>query len=69
VILIVINPSIAIALNASNNKPGNNTHFGGLSAESTDIAETDNKTDLINGTNNNNGTDFGGLSARSVNSS
>ena len=43
-----------------------NTSFGGLSAESTDIAGT-NKTDLINGTNNNNDTDFGGLPARSVN--
>ena len=46
---------------------GDNTSFGGLSAESTDIAEANNKTDLINGTNNNNDTDFGGLSARSVN--
>jgi len=42
-----------------------NTSFGGLSAESTVIAEA-NKTDLRNGTNNNSGTDFGGLSARSV---
>ena len=67
VTLIAINPSIVIALNASINEPGNNTDFGGLSAESTDIAEANNKTDLINGTNNNNGTDFGGLSARSVN--
>ena len=67
VTLIAINPSIVIALNASINEPGNNTGFGGLSAESTDIAEANNKTDLINGTNNNNGTDFGGLSARSVN--
>ena len=32
-----------------------NTSFGGLSADSTDIAEAS-KTDLINGTNNNNGT-------------
>lgn len=66
VILIAINPSIVIALNASNNEPSNDTDFGGLSAESTDIAEA-NKTDLITGTNYNNGTDFGGLSARSVN--
>ena len=66
VILIAINPSIGIALNASNNEPSNDTDFGGLSAESTDIAEA-NKTDLITGTNNNNSTDFGGLSARSVN--
>jgi uncharacterized protein YpmB len=66
VILIAINPSIVIALNASNNEPSNDTDFGGLSAESTDIAEA-NKTDLITGTKNNNGTDFGGLSARSVN--
>ena len=56
-----------IALNTSNSDPGNNTDFGGLSVESTDIAEANNKTDLINSTNNNNGTDFGGLSARSVN--
>jgi hypothetical protein len=66
VILIGINPTIVIALDMTNNEPGNNTDFGGLSAESTDIAEAD-KTDLINGTNNNNGTDFGGLSTRSVN--
>jgi hypothetical protein len=33
----------------------------------TDIAEANNKTDLINYTNSNNDTDFGGLSARSVN--
>ena len=66
VILIAINPSIVIALNASNNEPSNDTDFGGLSAESTDIAGT-NKTDLIHGTNNNNDTDFGGLSARSLN--
>jgi hypothetical protein len=66
VLLGIGNPTIVIALNASNNKPGNNTDFGGLSAESTDIAGA-NKTDLINGTNNNNGTDFSGLSARSVN--
>ena len=45
VILIAINPSIGIALNASNNEPSNDTDFGGLSAESTDIAEA-NKTDL-----------------------
>ena len=66
IFLVGINPTIVIALNMTNNEPGNNTDFGGLSAESTDIAGT-NKTDLINGTNNNNNTDFGGLSARSVN--
>ena len=66
VLLGIGNPTIVIALNTSNNEPGNNTDFGGLSAESTDIAKA-NKTDLINGTNNNSGTDFGGLSARSVN--
>jgi len=66
VILIAINQSIVIALNASNNEPSKDTDFGGLSAESTDIAEA-NKTDLITGTKNNNSTDFGGLSARSVN--
>jgi uncharacterized protein YpmB len=67
VILVVINPSIAMALNASNKKPDNNTYSGGLSTESNDIAEANNKTDLINGKNSNNGTDLGGLSARSVN--
>ena len=66
ILLGIGNPTIVIALNMSNDEPGNNTGFGGLSAESTDIAGT-NKTDLINGTNNNNDTDFGGLSARSVN--
>jgi len=66
VILIGKNPSIVIALDMANNEPSNNIDFGGLSAESTDIAGA-NKTDLINGTNNSNGTDFGGLSARSVN--
>ena len=65
-ILVVTNPSIVIALNASNNRPDNNTYSGGLSAESTDIAGA-NKTDLVNGTNNKNDTDLGGLSARSVN--
>ena len=61
VLLGIGNPTIVIALNTSNNEPGNNTDFGGLSAESTDIAEA-NKTDLRNGTSNNSG----GLSARSV---
>ena len=64
VILIAINTSIAIALNASNNEPGNNIDFGGLSAESTEIAGT-NKTDLMrDGTSSN--TSFGGLSAEST---
>ena len=67
VILLGIGDStIVMALNTSNNEPGNNTDFGRLSAESIDVAGA-NKTDLINGTNNNNDTDFGGLSARSVN--
>jgi hypothetical protein len=66
VILVVINSSTVLALNASNNKPDASS-FGGLSAESTDIAEAGNRTDSINDTNNNSGTDFGGLSARSVN--
>ena len=66
VILLGIKPAIVMALNMTDNEASNNTNFGGLSAESTDIAGA-NKTDLINGTNNNNGTDFGGLSARSVN--
>lgn len=48
IFLVGINPTIVIALNTTNNEPGNNTDFGGLSAESTDIAGT-NKTDLING--------------------
>jgi hypothetical protein len=64
VILIAINSSIAIALNASNDEPSNNTDFGGLSAESTDIAEA-NSTDLMtDGTADN--TSFGGLSTESV---
>ena len=66
ILLGIGNPTIGIALNMSNDEPGNNTGFGGLSAESTNIAET-NKTDLTNGTNNINDTNFGGLSARSVN--
>lgn len=65
VLLGIGNPTVVKALNTSNNEPGNSIDFGGLSAESTDVAEA-NKTDLINGTNNNSGTDFGGLSARSV---
>ena len=64
VILVAMNSSTTIALNASDNKPDNNTDLGGLSAESVDIAE-ENKTDLIR-----NATDgnirFGGLSAESV---
>ena len=47
-------------------EPGSNTSFGGLSTESTDIAEA-NKTNLIRNDTNDNGTDFGGLSPRSVN--
>ncbi|MGB7664756.1 MAG: hypothetical protein WBL67_18645 [Nitrososphaeraceae archaeon] len=66
ILLGIGDSTIVMALNTSNNEPSNNTDFGGLSAESTNIAEA-NKTGLINGTNNNNGTDFGGLSARSVN--
>jgi len=68
VLLGIGNPTIVKALNTSNNEPGHNTDFGGLSAESTEIAEA-NKTDLrngTNGTNNNSGTDFGGLPGRSV---
>jgi len=61
-----INPTAAIALTMTNNDPGNNTVFGGLSAESVDIAEA-NKTDVIRNATNNSNTDFGGLSARSVN--
>jgi len=58
VILLGIGDStIVMALNTSNNEPGNNTDFGRLSAESIDVAGA-NKTDLINGTNNNNDTDL-----------
>jgi hypothetical protein len=64
VILIAINPSIVIALNASNDEPSNDTDFGGLSAESTDIAEA-NKTDLKRDGNSDNAS-FGGLSAEST---
>lgn len=62
--LIAINPLIVIDLNASNNEPGNNTDFGGLSAESTDIAEA-NSTDLMTDETGDN-TSFGGLSAEST---
>ena len=64
VILVVINPSIVIALDMTNNEPGNNTDFGGLSAESTNIAET-NKTDLMMDSTGDN-TSFGGLSVEST---
>ncbi|MGH9988417.1 MAG: hypothetical protein ACRD8W_31160 [Nitrososphaeraceae archaeon] len=64
ILLGIGNPTIAIALDTSNNEPGNNTDFGGLSAESMDIAEA-NKTDLMrDGTSDN--TSFGGLSAESM---
>ena len=66
VILVAMNSSTMIALNASDNKPDNNTDLGGLSAESVDIAE-ENKTKLIENATNSSDTDFGGLSARSVN--
>ena len=60
-ILIGINPLITTA---SNNESSNNTNFGGLSAESTDIAGA-NKTDLMrDGTSGN--ISFGGLSAEST---
>ena len=63
--LISMNPSIIINLNASNNERRNNTNFGGLSAESTEIAEANNTTDLMrDGTGNN--ISFGGLSAEST---
>jgi hypothetical protein len=65
-ILFGINPTIANALNMIDIEPGSNTSFGGLSTESTDIAEA-NKTNLIRNDTNDNGTDFGGLSPRSVN--
>ena len=63
-ILIAINPSIIIDLNASNTESGNKTNFGGLSSESTDIAGT-NKTDLIRDDTSDN-TNFGGLSSEST---
>jgi hypothetical protein len=65
VTLIAINPSIVIALNASNNEPSNNTDFGGLSVESTDIAGANNKTDLMMDSTGDN-TSFGGLSVEST---
>ena len=65
VILVVMNSSTVMAFNTSNNRPGNNTGFGGLSAESTDIAEADNKTDLMMSDIGDN-TSFGGLSAEST---
>jgi hypothetical protein len=64
IFLVGINPTIVIALNTTNNEPGNNTDFGGLSAESTDIAGT-NKTDLMRDDTSDN-TSFGDLSAEST---
>ena len=65
VILVVINSSTVIAMNAPNNKPDNNTSFGGLSSEWTEIAEAGNKTNLMmDGTGDN--TSFGGLSTEST---
>jgi hypothetical protein len=64
VLLGIGNPTIVKALNTSNNEPGHNTDFGGLSAESTDIAEA-NKTDLMRDVTSDN-TSFGGLSAEST---
>jgi len=64
VILLGIKPAIVMALNMTDNEASNNTNFGGLSAESTDIAGA-NKTDLMrDGTSSN--TSFGGLSAEST---
>ena len=64
VTLLGINPAIVMVLDTTNNALGNDTDFGGLSAESTDIAEA-NKTDLKrDGTSGN--TSFGGLSAEST---
>jgi hypothetical protein len=63
-ILIATNPLMIKDLDASNYEIDNRTSFGGLSAESTDIAEA-NSTDLVrNGTRDN--TIFGGLSAEST---
>ena len=62
-ILVAINSSTVIALNASDNKLDNNIE-GGLSAESVDIAK-ENKTDLIRNTTASN-IQFEGLSAESV---
>jgi hypothetical protein len=64
VLLGIGNPTIVKALNTSYNEPGNNTDFGGLSAESTDISEA-NKTDLMRDDTSDN-TSFGGLSAEST---
>lgn len=49
-----------IALNASTSDPGNNTDFGGLSAESIDIAEANSTELMADGTGDN--TSFGDLS-------
>ena len=57
VILLGIGDSTIVMALKTSNEPDTNTDFGGLSAESTDIAGA-NKTDLINGTNNNNDTDL-----------
>jgi hypothetical protein len=57
---------MVMALNKTTYGSGNKINFGGLSAESTDIAEA-NKTDLSHDMNSNNSADFGGLSAGSVN--
>ena len=62
--LIAINPSIVIALEVSNNEPSNNTDFGGLSVESTDIAEANSIELMTDGTDDN--TSFGGLSVEST---
>ena len=62
--LIAINPSIVIALEVSNNEPSNNTDFGGLSVESTDIAEANSIELMTDGTDDN--TSFEGLSVEST---
>jgi hypothetical protein len=66
VTLVEINPTIALAqIMTSNASSNNNTDYGDLSAESTDIAEA-NKTDLIRSATNGSIRSSGGLSAESI---
>ena len=64
VILLGIGDSTIVMALKTSNEPDTNTDFGGLSAESTDIAGA-NKTDLMNDVTSSN-TSFGGLSAEST---
>jgi hypothetical protein len=66
VILIAIDPTITLAQNMTNNESINNINpdYGGLSAESVDVAKA-NETNLIRNTTNSN-MSFGGLSTESI---